>query len=195
MARATSTMLELGTTAPEFELSNTNTDAGPSTIALHDYSKSPNVLVMFICNHCPYVVHIRAELVRFVKEYQSKGFGVIAISSNDASSYPGDSPSRMQMESAQHGYSFPYLYDEDQTIAKAYQAICTPDFYLFDSARTLVYRGQFDASRPNNGVPITGEDLRAACDALLYGSTISSLQYPSVGCSIKWKLGNEPSYF
>jgi len=194
MARATSTMLELGTIAPEFELPNTNPDAGSSTVGLHGYSSSLNVLVMFICNHCPYVVHVRAELVRFVKEYQSKGLEVIAICSNDALSYPGDSPNQMQMESTQHGYSFPYLYDEDQTVAKAYQAICTPDFYLFDSNRTLVYRGQFDASRPNNGIPVTGEDLRAACDSLLDGSSLAQLQVPSVGCSIKWKPGNEPNY-
>lgn len=195
MARATSTMLELGTNAPEFKLPNTNPEAGPSVVALGDFSNMPNVLVMFICNHCPYVVHIRAELVSFVTEYQSKGIGVVAISSNDAINYPGDSPFRMQSEATHCGYSFPYLYDEDQTVVKAYQAICTPDFYLFDANRALVYRGQFDGSRPNNGIAITGEDLRAACDAVLKGEVVSRRQYPSVGCSIKWKFGNEPDYY
>ncbi|MFC1665499.1 thioredoxin family protein [Pseudomonadota bacterium] len=195
MARATSTMLELGTKAPTFKLPNTNADVGSSTVTFSDYADMSNVLVMFICNHCPYVVHIRTDLVNFVKEYQNKGVGVIAISSNDATNFPGDSPFRMQLEAAQHGYSFPYLYDEDQTVAKAYQAICTPDFYLFDANRTLVYRGQFDGSRPNNRVPISGVDLRAACDAVLLNQSVSQQQYPSVGCSIKWKFGNEPDYY
>ena len=195
MARATSTMLDLGTKAPAFKLPNTNTNVGPSMVAFDDYSDTRSVLVMFICNHCPYVVHIRADLVRFVKEYQARGIDVIAISSNDATSFPGDSPFQMQIEAAHYGYSFPYLYDEDQVVAKAFQAICTPDFYLFDVDRTLVYRGQFDGSRPNNNVPITGTDLRAACDALLMDEAVPQQQYPSVGCSIKWKFGNEPDYY
>jgi len=152
-------------------------------------------VVMFICNNCPYVKHIRGGLVQLANDYQSRGVGLVAISSNDVANYPEDSPAKMAEEAKSAGYTFPYLYDATQAVAKAYRAACTPDFFLFDRGRRLVYRGQLDASRPGNGIPVTGRDLRAALDAVLAGKAPSLLQTPSMGCNIKWKRGSEPEYF
>jgi peroxiredoxin len=185
-------MLELGTSAPDFSLPNA---VDGNTVSLSDVSDQKGLLVAFICNHCPFVVHIRDEFARFAKEYQEKGIAVVAISSNDVENYPQDSPEKMKEEAVEHGYTFPYLYDADQSVAQAYKAACTPDLFLFDGDTKLAYRGQFDASRPGNGVPVTGEDLRAACDAVLEGKPIPEPQTPSIGCNIKWKAGNEPAYF
>ena len=184
-------MLTLGTAAPDFSLPDTN----GKTISLADFKNAPAVLVLFICNHCPYVKHLRAELARLAREYQAKGAAVVGISSNDAQKYPDDGPARMASEAKLAGYTFPYLYDERQTVAKAYRAACTPDFFLFDREHKLVYRGQFDDSRPGNSVPVTGRDLRAALDAVLAGKPVQATQKPSLGCNIKWKPGNEPDYF
>jgi len=185
-------MLALGTEAPDFSLPDT---VSGETISLADVAGHDGVLVMFICNHCPYVRHVRSELARLGEDYADSGIGMVAISSNDISAYPTDSPEAMKAEAEQHGYRFPYLYDEEQTAAAAYSAMCTPDFFLFDSDLRLVYRGRLDASRPNSGIPVTGEDLRAAMDALIAGEPISDEQFPSMGCSIKWKSGNQPAYF
>jgi peroxiredoxin len=188
----TSTMLPLGTTAPDFALDDV---VSGMKVSLSDFDDKPAMLVMFICNHCPYVQHVRAELARFGLDYQESGLGIVAISSNDADQYPDDGPEAMRREAETVGYSFPYLFDEDQVVAARYTAMCTPDFFLFDSNRELVYRGRFDESRPNSGVPVTGKDLRAAVDALLEGNPVSDEQWPSMGCSIKWKPGNTPAYF
>ena len=190
MALTPSTMLELGTTAPGFHLPDTE----GKVVALDDFAGAPAVLVMFICNHCPYVKHVRDELARLAREYQERGVAIVGINANDASAYPDDSPARMRQEQAEVGYTFPYLFDESQEVAKAYQAACTPDFFLFDRARKLVYRGQLDDSRPGNTTPVTGKDLRAALDAVLAGRPVAAAQRPSVGCNIKWKPGNEPRY-
>ena len=191
MVKTASTMLPLGTKAPEFSLPNVD----GRTVSLSDFARKQGLLVMFICNHCPFVKHLRSELAAFGKEYQEKGLEIVAISSNDAAAYPDDSPERMREEAQSAGYTFPYLYDESQDAAKAYTAACTPDFFLFDADRKLVYRGQFDGSRPGNDVPITGKDLRSACDAVLVGKPVPDRQMPSIGCNIKWKPGNEPEYF
>ena len=190
MARTPSTMLPLGTRAPSFSLPDTD----GRTVSLEDFDDQPALLVMFICNHCPFVKHLREALAAFAREYQPRGAAVVAISSNDAETYPDDSPAAMKREVEAFGYTFPYLYDETQEVAKAYQAACTPDFFLFDGDRKLVYRGQFDDSRPGNDVPVTGRDLRAAVDAVLAGRPVPEEQRPSLGCNIKWKPGNEPSY-
>lgn len=192
MALTASTMLPLGTRAPEFRLPDT---VSGREVALADFVEKPVLVVMFICNHCPYVKHVRESLATFAREYQSKGVGIVAISSNDVTSHPDDSPDRMKAEAAEAGYSFPYLFDDSQEVARAYQAACTPDFYVFDRARKLVYRGQFDDSRPGSGRPVTGADLRAACDAALDGRELPSNQTASMGCNIKWKAGEEPDYF
>ncbi|HPZ98737.1 MAG TPA: thioredoxin family protein [Phycisphaerae bacterium] len=191
MVLVDSTMLPLGTKAPSFSLP----DVDGRMVSLEDFSDAPALLVMFICNHCPYVKHIRAALAEFCREYQAKGLAVVGINSNDAEKYPDDSPAKMKEEVAAVGYTFPYLFDETQQVARAYQAACTPDFFLFDRDRRLVYRGQFDDSRPSNGKPLTGADLRAAVDAVLAGKPVPSRQIPSAGCNIKWKPGNEPDYF
>lgn len=191
MAETPSTMLPTGTKAPAFRLPDT---AG-KPVSLEEFKDAPALLVAFICNHCPYVKHIRSKFAEVARDYQSRGVGVVAISSNDAQSYPDDSPEQMANEVKLAGYSFPYLYDESQEVAKAYQAACTPDFFLFDRDRQLVYRGQFDDSRPGSGRPVTGKDLTAAVDAVLAGRPVASEQRPSVGCNIKWKRGNEPKYF
>jgi peroxiredoxin len=188
----TSTMLPLGTTAPDFAL---NDVVSGMKVSLSDFDDKPAMLVMFICNHCPYVQHVRTELARFGRDYQDSGLGVVAISSNDADQYPEDGPDAMRREAESVGYTFPYLFDEDQVVAARYTAMCTPDFFLFDSNRELVYRGRFDESRPNSGIPVSGKDLRAAVDAVLAGSAVSDEQWPSMGCSIKWKPGNTPAYF
>ena len=191
MAKTASIMVALGIAAPDFVLPDTHGRA----VALGDFADAPGLLVIFMCNHCPFVIHIRAELVRSVKRYQGKGLAVVAISSNDAEAFPQDGPEAMVRAVEEFGYTFPYLFDEAQSIAKAYEAACTPDFFLFDQERRLVYRGQFDGSRPGNDVPVTGADLEAAVEALAAGDAISLDQKPSIGCNIKWKAGNAPDYF
>ena len=181
-------MLPLGTAAPDFRLPDTN----GKTVSLADFKDKPALLILFLCNHCPYVKHVRAELARLGKEYQGRGVAVVGINSNDATRYPDDSPERMRVEAREARYTFPYLYDETQAVAKAYQAACTPDFFLFDRQRQLVYRGQLDDSRPGNDRAVTGADLRAALDAVLAGRPVPADQKPSAGCNIKWKPGNEP---
>lgn len=178
-----STMLPLGTAAPEFRLPDPNGKMVSST----DFAGAPAMLVVFMCNHCPYVKHVQATFTNLAKEYQAKGVAIVGINSNDAENYPDDRPEKMAEEIRGAGYTFPYLYDESQSVAKAYRAACTPDFFLFDRDRHLVYRGQFDDSRPKNGLPVTGSDLRAALDAVLAGRSVRAAQKPSVGCSIKWK--------
>jgi peroxiredoxin len=191
MALTPSTMLPLGTAAPDFQLPDTN----GKTISLADFKGAQALLVVFMCNHCPYVIHIRAGLAQLANDYSPRGVGIAGINSNDAKNYPDDSPAKMKAEVKNAGYIFPYLYDETQAVAKSYRAACTPDFFLFDRGRRLVYRGQFDASRPGNGIPVTGKDLRAALDAVLAGKPTSEFQTPSIGCNIKWKAENEPDYF
>ncbi len=186
---AVSTMLPLGTRAPDFELTDTVTG---ETMRLEDFAGKEALLVMFICNHCPYVQHVRAGLAKLGEDYADEGIAIVAISANDPVAYPDDAPERLAAEAKRAGYRFPYLFDETQQVARAYTAACTPDFFLFDRQRELVYRGQFDSSRPGNGVPVTGEDLRAAIDAVLSGRTVSVEQRPSTGCGIKWRPGNEP---
>jgi peroxiredoxin len=183
-------MLPLGTRAPGFRLPDT--DGRP--VALDDYADRPALLVMFICNHCPYVRHVVDEIARVGREYQAAGMGIVAISSNDVAQYPEDGPEAMAKFAADKGFEFPYLYDESQAVAAAYQAACTPDFFLFDASRRLVYRGQLDGARPSNGVPIDGADLRAALDATLAGRPVPARQVPSAGCNIKWKPGHQPEY-
>jgi peroxiredoxin len=190
MVATPSTMLALGTKAPDFRLPDTD----GRTIALSDLAGAKALLVMFICNHCPYVKHVRAELARLGAEYQKRGVAVVAIASNDTDEYPEDGPEAMKTEKAQAGYSFPYLFDATQEVAKAYRAACTPDLYVFDAQQKLVYRGQLDDSRPGNGVPVSGRDLRQALDAVLEGRSVDARQRASIGCSIKWKPGREPDY-
>lgn len=184
MALTESTMLDLGTIAPDFTLLDTVSD---KLLSLKKLKSDTATVVMFICNHCPYVIHINEEIVRLAHEYQKKGVSFIAISSNDAEHYPQDGPDKMKVHAADVGYTFPYLYDEDQQVARAYDAACTPDFYVFDGGLKLVYRGRLDKSRPNSGIPLTGEDLRLAIDQTLAGQPLSPIQYPSAGCNIKWK--------
>lgn len=195
MVRTVSTMLDLGVPAPGFTLPNTNPGAGGETVSLEDFKDARGLLVVFMCNHCPYVIHIRDEFVKFAREYQQKGLAVVAISANDVTTHPDDGPEQMAAEAIKHGYTFPYLYDESQEVAKAYRAACTPDFFLFDGNGRLYYRGQFDDSRPKSGLPVTGRDLRAAVDALLAGEPAPAEQKPGMGCNIKWKEGQEPDYF
>jgi len=191
MARRYSRMLALGTPAPRFALRDT---LSGKTVALEDFASAPALLIAFMCNHCPFVQHILDEFVAFARNFSPRGLAVVAISANDVAGYPADAPAEMTRIATLKGFTFPYLYDESQAVAKAYQAVCTPDFFLFDDARRLAYRGQFDGSRPGNGIPVTGSDLRAACDALLCGTAVSAQQTPSVGCSIKWKPGQEPDW-
>lgn len=191
MARTPSTMLELGTRAPDFSLPDTD----GKEVSVESLAGAPGLLVAFICNHCPYVIHLREALAVLGKDAQARGLAVVAISSNDVENYPQDSPELMVEEKASAGYTFPYLYDATQEVAKAYEAACTPDFYLFDGDQRLVYRGQFDSSRPGNDDPITGADIRAAIDGLLAGQGPAQAQLPSLGCNIKWKVGNAPAYF
>lgn len=191
MVRTPSTMLPLGTKAPDFSLPNVD----GSTVSLADLEGKPALVVAFICNHCPFVKHLADEFAAFGNEYTDKGAAVVAISSNDVENYPADSPELMAQEAASRGYNFPYLYDATQEVAKEYAAACTPDFYVFDAEQRLAYRGQFDASRPDSGVAPTGADLRAAVDAVLAGKEPSDDQTPSLGCNIKWIAGNEPPYF
>ena len=184
MARTPSNMLALGTKAPEFELYDTVTD---KTFDLEALKGPKGILIMFICNHCPFVKHVNPEIARLGEEYQAKGFGIVAISSNDVENYPDDSPELMKETAQSEAYTFPYLYDEDQSVAKAYDAACTPDFFLFDENLELAYRGQLDDSRPGNEKPVTGKDLRDAMDVILAGEKVSEDQKPSIGCNIKWK--------
>jgi peroxiredoxin len=191
MVATPSTMLALGTSAPDFQLP----DPAGQVVSRDDFADRPALLVMFLCNHCPYVKHVVAEIVRIGTEYQARGVGVVAISSNDVIKYPEDSPEAMARFAAEHGFTFPYLYDESQDVARAYAAACTPDLFLFDADRTLVYRGQMDGARPANDLPVDGRDLRAALDATLSGAPVSELQHASLGCNIKWKDGSAPDDF
>jgi peroxiredoxin len=184
-------MLSLGTSLPHFQLP----DFDGVPVASATFRGGPGLLIVFMCPHCPFARHIRSGLAQFAREYQSKGLPMIAINSNDSIAFPDDTPEGMKKESAKAGYTFPYLVDESQNVAKSFLAACTPDFFLFDSNFRLVYRGQFDDSRPRNEIPVTGSDLRAAADAVLEGRFPSPDQKPSIGCNIKWKIGNEPEYF
>jgi peroxiredoxin len=192
MARVASTMLALGTSAPEFQLPDV---VSGETISLANFADKTALLVMFICRHCPFVKHVQDELAAIGKDYQNKSLGIVAISANDVENYPDDAPDQLQQMAKELGFTFPVCYDESQTVAKAYTAACTPDFFLFDADRKLAYRGQLDDSRPGNDKPVTGQDLRAAIDALLAGQSVSADQKPSIGCNIKWKPGNAPDYF
>jgi peroxiredoxin len=183
MAATASNMLALGTTAPPFSLPDTD----GRRVSLADAGHAKALLVMFICNHCPFVKHVRPELSRLGRDYKDRA-AIVAISSNDAQAFPDDSPAKMKIEKEEAGYLFPYLFDETQEVARAYHAACTPDFFLFDAGRRLVYRGQLDDSRPGNNVPVTGRDLRRALDAVLAGKPVSPEQKPSLGCNIKWKV-------
>lgn len=191
MAPRRSRMMPLGTPAPVFALPDT---AANQTVSLASFAASPALLVAFLCNHCPFVKHILDGFVGFAREFGARGVAVVAISSNDVASYPQDAPAEMARLAALKGFTFPYLYDESQEVAKSYEAVCTPDFFLFDRGRRLVYRGQFDASSPGNRAAVTGADLRAACAALLSGKPLPAEQIPSIGCSIKWKAGQEPDW-
>jgi peroxiredoxin len=191
MVKTASTMATLGSKAPDFSLINVD----GLTVSLADFSGSKGLLVIFMCNHCPFVKHVAAELAHLASDYMPKGFAVVGINSNDAGTHPEDSPERMIHEVEERGYPFPYLYDETQEVAQAYKAACTPDFFLYDSQQRLVYRGQLDDSRPSNGVPVTGRDLRAAIDAVLAGKPVLEPQKPSIGCNIKWKQAAEPAYY
>ncbi len=191
MVRVPSTMLPLGTVAPGFSLPNID----GTIVEKSAFAGDAPLLVMFICNHCPFVKHLRSGLARLGHDYQETALKIVAISSNDVVAYPQDDLAAMTRESAEAGYTFPYLLDESQEVAKAYRAACTPDFFLFDAAHRLVYRGQFDASRPGNETPVTGSDLRAAIDSVLNGKIPAAEQTPSIGCNIKWKPGNNPDYF
>jgi len=186
-----STMLALGTKAPEFELPDVVTGL---PVGIRDFDGKRALLVMFICRHCPYVRHVRGELARLGRDFAESDLAIVAISSNDPAEYPEDAPESLAEDARQAGYAFPYLFDETQAIARAYTAACTPDFFLFDADRALVYRGQLDDSRPSNGLPVTGEDLRAAIDAVLSGGPVAQEQRASIGCGIKWRAGNEPAY-
>lgn len=190
MSRTPSTMLELGTTAPQFSLLNPATD---KQVSLSDFSGKP-LLVAFICNHCPYVILIKEAFAKFAEEYQNKGLAIVAINANDVANYPDDSPEKMAEDVEAFAYTFPYLYDETQSIAHQYQAACTPDFFMFDSNHKLYYRGQFDNARPNTDIPVTGADMIDAANLLLAGKSAPELQKASLGCNIKWKPDNEPNY-
>jgi peroxiredoxin len=191
MAATPSTMLPLGTEAPLFSLP----DPSGRIVSLADHAGARAYLVMFLSNHCPYVRHVQSEIARVARDYQPRGVAVVAVGSNDIERYPDDRPERMAEVARTEGFGFPYLHDESQEVAKAYHAACTPDFFLFDRDRRLVYRGQLDGSRPSNGVPADGRDLRAALNAVLAGTPVPSDQAPSLGCNIKWRPGNEPGYF
>jgi peroxiredoxin len=191
MAVTPSTMRALGSRAPHFQLP----DTGGCQVSLDDFKDRRALLVVFMCNHCPYVKHILRDFLKLAREYQQKGLGVVGISANDVESYPEDGLEHMRRISDELEFPFPYLYDQSQQVAKTYGAACTPDFFLFDGERKLVYRGQFDASRPGNDIPISGKDLRAAVDEVLAGRPVSTEQRPSLGCNIKWKPGNEPEYY
>lgn len=192
MAKTPSTMLALGTEAPAFELPDTD----GKNYKLGDFKDQSLLLVAFICNHCPFVVKIKPEFAKFAKDYKDQGLAVVAINSNDINSHPEDNPEKMAADKVEFGYEFPYLFDENQNVAKAYQAACTPDFYLFDQDRKLIYRGRFDGATPGNDIPASGEDMRKAVELALKGERIpESEQVASIGCNIKWKPGEEPPYY
>jgi peroxiredoxin len=191
MALTASTMRALGTVVPEFSLPDV---VSGQPISLATFASKKALLVMFICQHCPFVKHVQAELAQLGKDYQQQDIGIVAISANDVETYPADAPEHLKTMAATLGFTFPFCYDADQSVAKAFTAACTPDFFLFDADRRLVYRGQLDDSRPSNGKPVTGADLRAAIDAVLSDRPVATDQIPSVGCNIKWKPGNEPGY-
>ena len=195
MAATESMMLELGVQAPDFNLVNTNPKFPMEFMSLAEFKGAKGLLVMFVCNHCPYVIHLRKALIDLANDYADKGVKVVAISSNSADSHPQDGPDAMRQEAAAHHFPYVYLYDQSQAIAKAYKAACTPDFYLFDEHQKLAYRGRFDGSRPRNDIPVTGKDMRQAVDAVLSGEMPVAEQLPSMGCNIKWAPGNEPNYF
>ena len=192
MSLVNSTMLSLGTKAPEFQLPDA---VSGQTISLETFAGKQGLLVMFICRHCPFVKHIQGELAKLGKDYADTNLGMVAISANDADNYPDDAPDKLKEMAQELGFTFPFCYDQSQETAQAYTAACTPDFFLFDAKQKLVYRGQLDDSRPSNGRPVTGKDLRAAIDAVLGSQPVNSEQKPSIGCNIKWKPGNEPAYF
>lgn len=192
MARTLSTMLPLGTKAPNFSLKDVVSN---QLIYLEIFKHKKALLVMFICQHCPFVKHVQQELAKLGQDYTKEGLGIVAISSNDVANYPDDSPANLKVMAEELGFNFPVCYDETQGIAKAYTAACTPDFFLFDANYQLIYRGQLDDSRPGNNIPVTGQDLREAIDNILAGKPINSEQKPSIGCNIKWKPGNEPPYY
>lgn len=192
MSLTPSTMLPLGTPAPDFSLSDT---ISGRTVSLRDLAAKKGLAVIFLCNHCPYVKHIQAGLASFGRDYAKRDLAIVAISANDPATHPEDAPEKLGRESRQAGYTFPVLFDESQAVAKSYTAACTPDFFLFDKQKKLVYRGQFDASRPGNAIAVTGADLRAAVDALLSDAPIAKTQKASLGCNIKWRPGSEPAYF
>jgi len=195
MSATESTMLELGVKAPNFELPNTNPGLTSKSVSLANYNSAKALLVMFVCNHCPYVVHLRSALIALANDYAGDGLQVVAISSNSADSHPQDGPEAMREEARTYGFPYAYLYDQTQAVAKAYKAACTPDFYLFDGSQRLAYRGRFDASRPKNDIPVSGDDMRRAVETVLAGRTPDAEQIPSMGCNIKWAPGNEPDYF
>ncbi len=184
-------MLPLGTAAPDFKLPDTD----GTLVSLADFQGKAALLVVFMCNHCPYVIHVRGALAQLARDYLPRNVGMVGINANDVKNYPDDSPAKMKEEVRTAGYVFPYLFDESQSVARSYRAACTPDIFLFDKNRKLVYRGQFDPSRPGNGLPVTGADLRAALDAVLAGKPAPEKQIASIGCNIKWKAGNAPQYF
>ncbi|PSO87536.1 MAG: thioredoxin family protein [Cyanobacteria bacterium QS_3_48_167] len=192
MALTESTMMPLGTKAPDFQLRDT---VSGETITLNKFANQKALLVIFMCYHCPFVQHVKEEIARIDKDYAGKGLGIVAISANDVETHPDDAPENLKAMAQELGFNFPFCYDETQEIAKAYTAACTPDFFLFDADRKLAYRGQLDDSRPNSDAPVHGKDLRAAIDAVLAGKGVGSDQKPSIGCNIKWKPGNEPPYF
>ena len=192
MVRTASTMLPLGTQAPDFHLPDV---VSGETISLFSFADKKALLVMFICRHCPFVKHVQAELAQIGKDYADQSIGIVAISANDATNYPDDAPDKLKAMAQEQGFTFPLCYDESQETAKTYTAACTPDYFLFGADRCLVYRGQLDDSRPSNGKPVTGDDLRTAIDAVLAGKPVNPDQKPSIGCNIKWKPGNEPAYF
>ncbi|MCC6406272.1 MAG: thioredoxin family protein [Planctomycetes bacterium] len=192
MVLTPSTMLPLGTRAPDFALVDS---VSGRTVKLADFAKQKVLVVMFLCNHCPYVKHVRDGLTAFGRDYDRKEVGIVAISANDPEHHPGDAPEKIAEEARANGWKFPYLFDATQEVAKKFTAACTPDFFVFDAFNKLVYRGQFDASRPGNDVPVTGADLRAAVDAVLAKKPQAAVQRPSLGCNIKWRAGNEPNYF
>ena len=192
MAVTPSTMLPLGTKAPAFSLPDV---VSGETVSLDSFAGKKALLVMFICRHCPYVIHMQEELARIGVDYADQGLGIVAISANNVQTHPGDRPEMLKQMAEELGFTFPYCYDESQETAKAYTAACTPDFFLFDGDQNLAYRGQFDQSRPESGTPVTGEDLRAAIDTVLAGKAVPEDQFPSMGCNIKWKPGNEPPYY
>ena len=192
MVKTASTMLALGTTAPEFQLPDV---VSGKTISLDTFVDSKALLVMFICQHCPFVKHIKSELAKIGQDYSQQPLGIVAISANDVANYPDDSPEKLKQMAKEFNFNFPVCYDESQEVSKAYTAACTPDFFLFDCDNKLVYRGQLDDSRPSTDVPVTGKDLRSAIDAVLQNRKLDFEQKPSIGCNIKWKPGNEPEYF